>query len=267
MGKEHERGKPMDEMDRDGGEVMEANGIVTGVVVDLEDPEKLGRVKVNYPHLDGKQSNWARLVSPMAGASRGVFFRPEVGDEVLVAFLHGDMRYPLILGSLWNGKDKPPADDGKAKENNWRFIKSRSGHVIKLDDTKSEETIEIIDKSNKHKIVIDSANKKLRITCDVGDIELKAPDGTILLDAKVIEMKSAENSSLDVGKKLDIRAPQGKATLQAQAIEVSSSKSFKLDAKGAAEMKSSANMTVKGSGITAVEGAMVNVKGNVINLN
>ena len=67
------------------------NGIVVGIVTDLEDPDGLGRVQLTYPHLEDQKSQWARLVSPMAGAERGTFFRPEVEDEVLVAFEHGDV--------------------------------------------------------------------------------------------------------------------------------------------------------------------------------
>src|SRR5690242_926559 len=105
----------------------QVNGIVIGLVKDLEDPQNLGRVRVTFPYLDDQLSDWARLVTPMAGKDRGVFFRPEVGDEVLVAFELGDVRRPYVLGALWSTTDTPPPDDGKAKDNNWRFIKSRKG--------------------------------------------------------------------------------------------------------------------------------------------
>ncbi|MBU0960029.1 MAG: phage tail protein, partial [Proteobacteria bacterium] len=121
-------------------------GVVIGVVTNNEDPEGMGRVKVKFPWLsDEDESNWARVASPMAGKERGMYFLPEVDDEVLVAFEHGDMRFPYIIGSLWNGTEPPPAsnDDG---QNNVRMIKSRSGHVISLTDEDGKEKIEIIDK-------------------------------------------------------------------------------------------------------------------------
>jgi uncharacterized protein involved in type VI secretion and phage assembly len=66
-------------------------------------------VKVKFPTLaDDLESHWCRLVTPMAGAERGIFILPEVNDEVLVAFDHGSHANPVILGSLWNGSDKPP---------------------------------------------------------------------------------------------------------------------------------------------------------------
>src|SRR5205085_2988322 len=125
------------------------SGVVVGVVTNnQDDPDGLGRVKVKFPWLSNdEESFWARVAVPMAGKERGFYFLPEVEDEVLVAFEHGDPRFPYVLGSLWNGQDKPPEkNDGK---NNVRVIKSRSGHVIRLNDEDGKEKIESIDKSGK----------------------------------------------------------------------------------------------------------------------
>src|SRR5664280_3415392 len=106
-------------------------GVVVGVVTNNQDPDGFGRVKVKFPWLsDVDESDWARVAAPMAGNKRGFYFLPEVDDEVLVAFEHGDVRFPYVLGALWNGKDAPPATNGDGK-NNVRVIQSRSGHVIK----------------------------------------------------------------------------------------------------------------------------------------
>jgi len=85
------------------------NGVVTGVVTDVDDPQKIGRVKVQFEWLaDDYVSDWARVAMPGAGPSRGMVWMPEVGDEVLVAFEHGDPRRPIVIGGLWNGTDTPP---------------------------------------------------------------------------------------------------------------------------------------------------------------
>jgi len=85
------------------------SGIVIGVVTDNSDPEGWGRVKVKYPwQEDNIVSHWARMATPMAGNGRGIEFLPEVNDEVVVAFEHGDMHRPFVLGALWNGVDAPP---------------------------------------------------------------------------------------------------------------------------------------------------------------
>lgn len=174
-------------------------GVVVGIVTDLNDPDNLARVRVKFPWLGEELSNWARLSLPMAGKSRGSFFRPEVEDEVLVAFEHGDPRFPYILGSLWNGVDQPPADDGQKTKNNWRFIHSRSGHVLRFDDTAGAEKIEIIDKDGSRRIVIDSAKTKIQILCDgVGDIEVKATAGNVTIQAASnITIKAAGTLSLE----------------------------------------------------------------------
>jgi uncharacterized protein involved in type VI secretion and phage assembly len=182
-----------------------SSGIVVGIVSNLEDPEKLGRVQLTYPHLEDQKSQWARLAVPMAGPDRGTFFRPEVNDEVLVAFEHGDERRPYILGSLWSTEDQPPVDDGNAGQNNWRFIKSRSGHIIKLDDTQGAETIEIIDKNEKQKIIIDSAGEKIQIICVSGDVEISATSGTVKVEAATVEVKASGSMSLEAGGTMTIK--------------------------------------------------------------
>ena len=174
-------------------------GIVVGLVSDLNDEANLGRVRVRFPHLGGTESDWARLSSPMAGSGRGTFFRPEKDDEVLVAFEHGDPRRPYVLGSLWSQVDQPPPDDGQKTENNWRFIQSRSGHILRFDDTPGAERIDIIDKDGTRRIVIDSANRKIQILCDAaaGDIEIKAPASDVRIEAATITVKATTSLTLE----------------------------------------------------------------------
>jgi uncharacterized protein involved in type VI secretion and phage assembly len=180
-------------------------GVVVGIVTNNQDPDGLGRVKVKIPRLSGDdESNWARIVSFMAGKERGSFFLPEVDDEVLVAFEYGNINIPYIIGSLWNGKDKPPIsnDDGK---NNFRIIKSRSGHLIRLDDTDGMEKIEIIDKSEKNSLSIDTADNKIMIKSEK-DIEISAPNGKVIIDAKDIEIKSSASAKVEASSGLDLKA-------------------------------------------------------------
>lgn len=84
-------------------------GVVTGRVINLLDPMLLGRVQVQLPFIDSLDlSPWARIALPMAGFGHGTYFIPNLGDEVLVAFEHGDVDAPYILGSLWNAMAPPP---------------------------------------------------------------------------------------------------------------------------------------------------------------
>lgn len=123
-------------------------GAVIGVVSNVADPDSLGRVKVKYPWLkDDSESPWARVVSFMAGPSRGAVFRPDTGDEVLVLFDHGDVRFPYVIGALWNGSDAMPSERGGDGDNAIRLIKSKSGHQIVIDDTAGSEKVTVVDKA------------------------------------------------------------------------------------------------------------------------
>jgi uncharacterized protein involved in type VI secretion and phage assembly len=184
---------------------QQSNGMVIALVKDLDDPDRLGRIRVTYPHQNDELSYWARLVTPMAGPDCGVFFRPEVGDEVLMGFEHGDPRRPYVLGSLWSKVDQPPPDDGKPTENNWRFIKSRSGHIVKLDDTQGAEKIEMIDKDGARKVIIDSAARKIQVICDTGDVEVQAGAGSVKVEATTVEVKATGNMTLEASGTMTIK--------------------------------------------------------------
>ncbi len=180
-------------------------GVVLAIVTNNKDDENLGRVKLRFPWLsDGDESYWARLAMPMAGAERGFYFLPDVDDEVLVAFEHGDINRPYVIGVLWSAKDKPPLhnDDG---ENSKKQIKSRCGHTITLNDKEGEETIEIIDKTEKNKILFNAAENAITIE-SAGDITIKAEEGKILLDAKEINVKSSDAMKIESGASLDVKS-------------------------------------------------------------
>jgi uncharacterized protein involved in type VI secretion and phage assembly len=179
-------------------------GVVTGVVTNNQDPEGIGRVKLRFPWLsDTDESNWARCVTFMGGAEMGAFFLPEVDDEVLVAFEHGRIDHPYVVGSLWNANALPPAknDDGK---NPFRMIRSRSGHVVRLDDTDGKEKIEIVDKSEKNSIVIDTSKNALVVTVE-GDITLTAK-GKIVLDCEAFEVTTKADVKLTPGGNFAVKA-------------------------------------------------------------
>lgn len=180
-------------------------GVVSGIVTNNQDPDELGRVKVKIPRISGEdESNWARVVSFMAGLDRGAFFLPEVEDEVLVAFEYGDINMPYVIGALWNGVDTPPETNSDG-ENNIRVIKSRSGHIIRLNDKEGEGKIEIIDSSEKNLVSIDTKENKITISSDQ-DIDILAPNGKVLIDADTFEIKSASDSKIESGGNLDMEA-------------------------------------------------------------
>lgn len=173
------------------------NGIVIGIVDSLDDTENLGRIKVRYPHLNDQVSEWARLATPMGGKDRGLFFRPEKDDEVLVCHEQSDPTRPYIVGSLWSKVDPPPSDDGNKVDNNWRFFRSRAGHLLKFDDTSGSERIEIAGSDGKLTMVIDVSGKKIEIAASAGDVTVSAPAGTLKLEGKVVEVTATTTMTLE----------------------------------------------------------------------
>lgn len=180
-------------------------GVTIAEVTNNKDEEGLGRVKVKFPWLsDTDESFWARILTPMTGKEYGMYFLPEVGDEVLVAFEHGMIEFPYILGGLWNGKDKPPDTNSDGK-NNKRVIKSRSGNIIRLDDTEGEEKIEVIDKSGKNSIVISTKDNKITIAADA-DITIQSSQGKLKLSGKGIEIDSQAEIKISASQNMDLKA-------------------------------------------------------------
>jgi uncharacterized protein involved in type VI secretion and phage assembly len=177
---------------------MNKSTLVVAIVDDLNDPDRLGRVRVRFPHLDRQLSNWARLVSAGAGPDRGNFFRPERGDEVIVGFEHDDPRRPYVLGGVWSKPDPPPADK-KAVDNDLRQIVTRSGHVVRFDDAKGAERIEIIASGGDQKIVLDTAAKRIEVTAKKGDILVEASGGDVTV-------KSSGNLKVSAGGNIEIKA-------------------------------------------------------------
>ncbi|MBO1351110.1 MAG: phage tail protein [Hormoscilla sp. GUM202] len=198
-------------------------GVAVGVVTNIQDPEKLGRVKVKFPWLSEKdESRWARIVSPM-----GIYFFPKVEDEVLVIFEHGDMNFPYILGGLWNNEDKPPAS-GDYGEKTQRLLKSSSGHTIVLDNTEKGEKI-ILESSSGHTIVLDDTEKGEKIILESSSgqsivLEDRENGGKIVISDNTgknkIEIDSTNNTmTIAVENNLIIEA-KGKISMKGNEIDM-----------------------------------------------
>ena len=224
-------------------------GVVPAIVTNNSDPDDLGRIKVKFPWLDANlESEWARVSAVGAGNERGLFWLPEVNDEVLVAFEHGDFNRPYVIGCLWNGKDKPPESSSEAVKSgkvHTRTIKTRTGHVIRLvDDENGDQFIEIIDAAQGTHIKLDAKNKNLSIQCQK-DITIEA-DGAITLKAQrdfsieaVGELKlKGRTVKLDGDTNLDVSAG---AALKLKGAQ------FSAEGSGTAELKAGGNVTVRGA--------------------
>ena len=236
-------------------------GVVVGIVRDIRDPQNLGRIKVDFPWLaeeaeavaissddDRAHSYWARIATLMAGSNRGSFFVPEVGDEVLVAFEHGDPDRPFVIGALWNTDDPPPESMDTEGNNHIRSIHSRSGHVITLDDNTDEQKAKVTILSQAgHQIVLDDdgGQGKIELKTNAGHtITLDDAGGTVtvsdkagnklVLDANAnsLTVQTSGNQDQSVGGNLTINVT-GTATISAPSGVTIDSTSIKLGSSAA----------------------------------
>jgi phage baseplate assembly protein gpV len=209
---------------------------VIGVVTDNKDPDKLARVKVKMPAINADEtSRWAHIVMLGAGKNRGWFFIPEVDDEVLIIFEHGDPNRPVVIGALWNGVDKVP-DKLKAADQ-IRQIKSRDpgngkGSRVKFDD--KEDKIIIEDGTEKARITFDAKNNKIIIEALEGDVCFQAPEGELKIVAKEAEFKAGKNIAIEFGKSFGLGGDQKINIAGKQSVKITGGPNVNINSGGTA---------------------------------
>ena len=164
-------------------------GAFPALVTDIVDPEGLGRVKIALPWspdtAGARYETWARLATFMAGNNRGSWFIPDVDDEVLIVFEGGDPRRPYVIGSLWNGKDKPPESMDGAGKNFKKVLRSRNGVKLTMDDTDGREQF-ILETPGGQKLTLKDGPGAVEIVDSNGNsIKLEASGITLNASAKV----------------------------------------------------------------------------------
>ena len=155
------------------------HGVYPAIVVQVGDPSHPAEVRLRFDWFDPQmRTEWCRICNLYAGNGYGSVWHPEEGDEVLVAFMHGDMRWPIVLGGLYNGQDAPPTV--RSDSSDQKLFRTKAGHQITLDDTSGSEKIVVVDKSGKNSIVIDTVANSITI----------AAEGKLTLTGNGIEIKS-----------------------------------------------------------------------------
>jgi len=158
-------------------------------VVSLDDPEHRNRVQVRLIAFDGVDGQdapmWARVVAPFAGKDRGVFFLPDVEDEVLVVFMNGDARFPLVVGGLWSGSAKSPADIQSGGANRYKRIKSKNGIVVTLDDQQGQETLKLETPGGQKVTLQDGPGTVIVEDSNGNSVKLETAGITVTASAKV----------------------------------------------------------------------------------
>ncbi|MDE2778226.1 MAG: VgrG-related protein [Chloroflexota bacterium] len=229
-------------------------GVVIGQVTNNNDPEDLSRVKVEFPWLDEQvESDWARVVAPGAGPERGLHWLPEVDDEVLVAFEHGDIHRPCVLGGLWSKPDAPPAKNSEVAGGNGtvtqRTLVSSEGLNLTISDEPGSLAIAMADKDGGNSITIKSDDKVIEILSG-GDINISGAQGTITIEGQEVAIKSTANMTIEAGQKLEITA----------GTDLALKGNMNTSVEGGIQMNVKGTQTVvEGSAMTEVKAPMVKI--------
>lgn len=237
-------------------------GAALGVVTNINDPDKLGRVKLKFPWLDDQQeTDWAWIVTPGAGPTRGMEFTHEVNDQVLVMFEHGEISRPFVLGGVWSSSDVPPGlavVDSKVKA--WA-VKTRGGHTL---------TIENDDGGNKGAIIFKTAGGQIITISDTDKkIEIKSAKHTVTLDDQGNAVKLTSGGTLELsgsGNKLsftqsgiELSGSGGKLAIAAAGVELAANANMTVKANANCDVQANAMLNIKSSAILNIQGTLVKI--------
>jgi phage protein D/phage baseplate assembly protein gpV len=224
-------------------------GLVIGLVTNVNDPDKMGRVKLKFPALvvsgQPPESDWARVTSLMASNKRGVWMQPQVDDEVVVAFENDDIRRPIVLGAVFNGRDKGGDDLLQNSDGSFAVLATEKGFIKTAKDLtiKSDEKMIIEITSDQTNTVKGKQDEKIS-----GNFTHQT-DGSG-------SMKSGSSYTIEAGSTL---------TLKGVSVSIEASGSLKL--KGATvDIESQGPATLKGLTVDVQGSTMTNIKGALINL-
>jgi uncharacterized protein involved in type VI secretion and phage assembly len=230
---------------------FEIDGLLAAVVTQVEDPDKMGRVKVKYAASGSTvESAWARVVGLGVGKQRGSVFQPEVNDEVLVGFERGDARYPVVLGGLYSSANSlPPHAGPRGDKSNTRTITSRLGHVIEMGDGTGPDAQHLL-------LMLAGGGHKLRLGADRFDIEV-AQGKPILIKAGQAKFEIDNQGNVTIeGTKITLKA-QSQVSIEGTAgVEVKSNAKVALQAT-MIDVKANGMATVDGGGQLALKGGIV----------
>lgn len=172
-------------------------GVVQGLVTNVDDPQGLGRIQVEFPWLDASyRTDWAPIATPLTGGGHGQFFMPEVGNEALVAFEHGEFDHPFIVGFLWNGVDTPPETELKN-----RVIFTPGGHTLRFEDKDGAKKVILRSDAGTH-VTLDDVNKEVTVS----DKESKNQI-VIKITAGEIKIKAGTNVRIEAAANVTVEAP------------------------------------------------------------
>jgi uncharacterized protein involved in type VI secretion and phage assembly len=213
-------------------DALPAMHMLIGKVVANYDDKFKGMVKVAYHayEQEGTTTDWMRVLSPAAGKNKGIYFLPEVGDEVAVSFIGGDVNNPCVIGVMWNEQDTFPKE-AVTEKNTTKLITTKSGIQLAFSDEEGKESLKITTPGKANaEITLSDEKESIFIKCGGSEITINGKDKKILLNsAKTVNIE-AENIEFNAKSKLSVTASN---------IEIKANASLKAEASGIAEIKGS----------------------------
>jgi phage protein D len=206
-------------------------GLVIGLVTNINDPEDGGRVRLKFPTLgDDIEGSWARIALTGAGKDAGMSFLPQVGDEVVVGFEHGDTRRPVVLGALHNGVDKPHQKMRGDPDGGSLVVYGRKDAELNLQK-------QLVIEAKDHAVITVKGGDDGR-----GDYKLTTDDK--------IEVKAGSTITIEGTGDIEIKSNAG--------VTIRGTSSVNVEANGPLALKG-ATVDIQASGTVNVKGALINI--------
>ncbi|HLO88381.1 MAG TPA: VgrG-related protein [Nostocaceae cyanobacterium] len=240
--------------------------MLVGIVSNNKDPKGWGRVRVKFPTLtEEHESNWARVVSIGAGPNRGFDCLPEVNDEVLVGFEHGDIHRPYVIGSVWNGTDPTPekVDDsvvGGAVR--LRTFKTRVGHKFQfVEEDKGTKKGFYFNTADGHNFRMNDSDKFVELQT-TGGHKIRCDDS-----GKSITIESTGEIKITAPQKISISVGGNSIEITPSGISIKSSGTMSIQSSGTMSMQSSGSMSTSATTVSVSGSATVGITGGIVKIN
>lgn len=222
-----------------------ARGLFNGTVKKMyEDPDTQFRILVDVPLFDTNgEGIWARLSNFYSTNGAGVFFMPEVGDEVILGFLNEDPRYPIILGSLYSGTKNVPFTGLSAdQKNSIKAIVSKSGISVEFDDDKKIFTIAT---PSKNTIVLSDDAQQISITDQNNNSVVMSSSGIVMKSPYDIKIEADQQVTIQGQQGVKILAPAGDVETSGINIKETADSQYSCEGGEMAQINSGMELTLK----------------------